>query len=74
MHTVNQTFKKNQQLFLTYGRRSNRYLLLFYGFCIPDNKYDSITVRINKKVDKEAKLGGVDKLIKAMVLDEDQVR
>ena len=74
MHTVNQTFKKDQQLFLTYGRRSNRYLLLFYGLCIPDNKYDSITVRIHKKVDKESKLGGADKLIKAMVLDEDQVR
>ena len=33
-----------QQVYYCYGRRTNRYLLLNYGFCYADNVYDSFSV------------------------------
>lgn len=40
------TIKKGEQVFYCYGKRSNAFLLLNYGFCIPDNKYDSFSFRV----------------------------
>lgn len=34
-------------MFHCYGRRTNRFLLLNYGFVLKDNKYNSITLRVN---------------------------
>ena len=43
------TFEKGDQVFYCYGNRTNKFLLLNYGFCFPGNKYDSyeFAVRVN---------------------------
>lgn len=46
---------KGEQIFNSYGRRSNRFLLLWYGFTFPGNKYDSVAFRLwSPKVQKES--------------------
>jgi len=35
------TFMPGDQIFYCYGNRTNKFLLLNYGFCFPGNKYDS---------------------------------
>lgn len=37
---------KDEQVFNSYGRRSNRFLLLWYGFTFQENKYDSVPFRL----------------------------
>ena len=39
-------YHKNDQIFHCYGRRSNRYLLSNYGFCLNTNKYDTLKFKI----------------------------
>jgi hypothetical protein len=39
-------YLKHQQLFHCYGRRTNRFLLLNYGFCLRYNKYNSVNFRV----------------------------
>lgn len=39
----------------SYGRRSNGFMLTFYGFCSTANKYDSIKMLITKALKKEDK-------------------
>lgn len=34
------------QLFNSYGSRTNRFLLVWYGFTYPNNLYDSVTLRL----------------------------
>lgn len=36
----------NRELFNSYGSRTNKFLLIWYGFCYPNNLYDSVTVRL----------------------------
>jgi hypothetical protein len=36
----NQTVKQHEQIFICYGERSNSFLLVEYGFAIPNNCYD----------------------------------
>lgn len=38
--------EKDQQVYVCYGRRSNRYLLSAYGFCLQKNKYNALTFRV----------------------------
>lgn len=38
--------KAGKQLFNCYGSYSNRHLLLYYGFAMPNNPYDSLRVRV----------------------------
>ena len=38
--------EKDQQVYVCYGRRSNRYLLSAYGFCLQQNKYNSLAFRV----------------------------
>ena len=45
------SFEQGQQIFTSYGRRSNKFLLTFYGFCIPENRHDSVIMRIRRKID-----------------------
>jgi hypothetical protein len=34
------------QLFNSYGSRTNKFLLVWYGFAYPNNLYDSVTLRL----------------------------
>ena len=43
----NMQIKKNDQLFISYGKRNNRYLLCWYGFSLKYNVFDSLGFRIN---------------------------
>ena len=47
--------KKGSQAFYNYGFRTNLFLLINYGFCIPDNLYDSLkfNVRVSRDFDTE---------------------
>ena len=40
--------KKNDQVFISYGKRTNRYLLCWYGFSMKYNVFDSVGFRINQ--------------------------
>jgi hypothetical protein len=50
-----QPFRAGEQVYHCYGRRTNRYLLNNYGFCLPQNKYNSMSFRVwidfSKKVE-----------------------
>ena len=35
------TIQPGEQVHNTYGNRCNKFLMLQYGFCFPDNQYDS---------------------------------
>ena len=35
------TIQPGEQVFYCYGNRTNKFLLLNYGFCFPGNRYDS---------------------------------
>jgi hypothetical protein len=37
------------QLFNSYGQRTNRFLLVWYGFTFRDNLYDSVSLRLQVK-------------------------
>lgn len=41
------TLKKGEQAFNCYGNRTNRYLMIDYGFCFQNNKYDSVEIYLN---------------------------
>ena len=47
-------YLKGDQLFNCYGRRTNRFLLVNYGFCFRNNKYNSLgfKVFVNYKEDE----------------------
>ena len=40
------SFKSGSQVYVCYGRRTNRFLLLNYGFCFQNNKYNSEVFRV----------------------------
>jgi hypothetical protein len=35
-------YRAGDQFYNCYGRRSNRFLLAYYGFCLAFNKYNSV--------------------------------
>ena len=43
------TMKAGEQIMFFYGRYTNAYLLVNYGFCYRDNKYDQIDVLLELK-------------------------
>ena len=45
-----QTIQTGDQLFYCYGNRTNKFLLLNYGFCFPGNNYDSFEFPIRMDV------------------------
>ena len=48
LNTMNKnTYKKDDQVFHCYGRRSNQYLLANYGFVLQNNKYNSLRFKVN---------------------------
>jgi hypothetical protein len=46
-------YKKGDQLFNCYGRRTNRFLLVNYGFVLRYNKYNSLGFKVFVTFDKE---------------------
>src|SRR5256885_231071 len=46
----NFSYKKGDQIFHCYGRRTNRFLLMWYGFCIKENKYNSLSFRVSFEI------------------------
>ena len=61
------TFKPGQQIFTSYGRRSNKFLMTFYGFCITDNRHDSVVMRIRRKLDATNRLT-MDGIVEQLVM------
>jgi len=41
------TLQPGEQAYYCYGNRSNKFLLLHYGFCFPGNRYDSYAIKVN---------------------------
>ena len=39
-----------EEVFFSYGNRGNIYLLIYYGFTLPDNKYDSFVFDVNMRL------------------------
>ena len=39
-------YRKGDQLFNCYGLRTNRFLMLNYGFCLRNNKYNSLGFKV----------------------------
>ena len=55
-NTNRRTLKKDEQVFNCYGNYSNRTLMTSYGFCFPNNHFESLTVYLvvtgtNRKTD-----------------------
>ncbi len=46
IRTYSDGFPKGSQVFLCYGRMSNREMLKRYGFCIPYNKYNYLYIKL----------------------------
>lgn len=44
--STSRPMKAGEQLYNSYGKRSNRYLLIWYGFTIDRNKFDSVPFRL----------------------------
>lgn len=51
----------------TYGKHSNAFLLSFYGFCSPGNKYDSIRLLLTKVLKTEQKTN-LNSIIQTLIL------
>ena len=66
------TFSPGQQIFTSYGRRSNKFLLTFYGFCIPDNRHDSVVMRIRRSINSDSRLTP-DGIIEQLVLTNEEI-
>lgn len=54
-------YKKGDQLFNCYGRRTNRFLLVNYGFCIRNNKYNSLGFKVFVNAPAEESKDGEEK-------------
>lgn len=46
MVTTEGPIRQNQQIYNNYGERTNRFLMMWYGFCPSHNKYDSYSFRV----------------------------
>jgi len=75
-----QCYKKDDQVFICYGRRSNWYLLSFYGFCLSRNKYNALKFRVNidfgwkEKMDNREAATDEMKVSKMITLKEFKLR
>lgn len=49
--TGEHTYQKGSQVFLCYGRISNRQLLKRYGFCLSNNKYNHLFIKLHLDIE-----------------------
>ena len=49
--TGENTYQKGSQVFLCYGRISNRQLLKRYGFCLTNNKYNHLFIKLRLDIE-----------------------
>lgn len=47
-------YRKGDQLFNCYGLRNNRFLMINYGFCLRNNKYNSLGFKVFVNYKKNA--------------------
>ena len=47
------TIQPGEQVFNNYGNHTNRYLLVHYGFCLADNRYDTYELRMRVDLSSE---------------------
>lgn len=70
-----ESIRAGDQVFFTYGLRSNSYLLQHYGFCLEENPYDNLRMRVicgtkpEAPIENSAELLPNDKLL----ADEDNL-
>ena len=50
MKTGQDAFPAGSQVFLCYGRMTNREMLKRYGFCIKNNKYNNMFIKLRLEV------------------------
>ena len=50
INAMRAAYKPGEQVFNSYGVRSNQYLLCYYGFCFEDNLYDSYAFNVRMDV------------------------
>lgn len=51
--TNNSSFEKGEEVYNNYGKNSNEYLLMNYGFCLIDNQYDFTKITVTIPVKEE---------------------
>lgn len=62
-YTANKTFAAGEEITMCYGHRSNEELLLYSGFCLPHNAYDTCTVHVQLPIAEM-----IDWKVRAMLL------
>ena len=53
MHQLMQAFKKMEQVFISYGQKSNAELLLLYGFSLDRNPFNAVEISVGLSRDDE---------------------
>lgn len=64
------TLQPGEQAYYHYGNRSNKFLLLNYGFCFAENKYNSYAFKL--KLDLQNKIKSINEeelLIPSNIVD-----
>ena len=74
MKTGQDTFPAGSQVFLCYGRMTNREMLKRYGFCIVNNKYNNMFIKLRLEVSDPDFKYRLFILQKFFSLDADTVR
>lgn len=68
----NYKFNPGDQIFTSYGRRSNKFLLTFYGFCIANNRHDSVVMRIRRKISPDSRLT-IDSIVQQLIITPEEI-
>lgn len=50
VNTNRRELQPGEQAYYCYGHRSNKFLLVNYGFCFADNNYESFMFNLNTKL------------------------
>ena len=69
-------FERDSQVLCCYGRRSNTYLMPAYGFCLQNNKYNSLRFKVwvDFTQDEKAKMEAIAKRKKERATEKEKKR